>query len=1311
MAIRIEGGLISAELLEDIISGEAQGQRPQDFGLRRTVRLADEIAVAWGDARAYWEAFQRRLQRLRGDDPATSVTRGQWILPLLGSLGYEALTYQPRAAHVDGSTFAISHRDGPDENALPVHIEGCRTDLDRRAPTGRPRLSPHGLVQEYLNRTEHLWGIVTNGYRLRLLRDNALMTRPAYVEFDLQQIMEGERFADFALFYRLVHCTRLPRTVEDAPECWLEQYYQQALEQGGRVRDRLRDGVEAALQILGTGFLRHPASRELRRQVQEGHLSATDYYRQLLRLIYRLLFLMVCEERNLVGPNDGRLEAVYRQHYSVSRLRDLAEMRLTGHDRYDDLWQGLCTTFRLYKDENLAQCMGMHALDGDLFGPHAMRDLGEASISNADLLRALRRLSLYREGRAVRRVNYAALDVEELGSVYESLLEYHPVIEERDGRLRFAFLLGSERKSTGSYYTRPELVQELVRSALEPVIADRLKGARTPGEQERAILSIKVLDPASGSGHFLLAAARRLGRELARVRTGEEHPSPGAFRAAVRDVIRHCIYGVDKNPLAVDLCKVALWLEGHNKGLPLTFLDHRIKCGDSLVGVLDLDVLVEGIPDDAYKPVSGDDKGLARALRKRNKQEREGQLTLEMVAPLSPDALAGEYRAFAELEERTAGDVRAKAELYQQIHGPGTDWWDLWAACNLWTAAFFVPMRPHPSHAPAAGGWGEGFISTTADVRRYLRHPKAADARLVGQANALAAENRFFHWPLEFPDVFALTPHPPSPKALGEGGQGGESFGFDVVLCNPPWERIKLQEREFFATRDLEIANAPNAAARKRLIRRLPQFAKRTTALRGDGDAKVATTAAVLRDLLEEGYHPIVWCRYIATSDYVASELRRRLSGWWPDIHIISITGALTEDERQLRVAELSRSPRRVLVATDCLSEGINLQEAFNAVVHYDLPWNPNRLEQREGRVDRYGQVSPRVKAVLLYGRDNPVDGAVLDVLIRKAIDIRKALGVMVPVPVESESVVEAVLRSLFLRSEATARQLSLFETGEGGIEGMHRRWDEAVDRERISRTRFAQHAIRPEEVARELEETEAVLGDPEAVERFVRTACQRLGAPLQPAQNGVWHLDTRLLPEELQSALNEEGEWRITFHSPPPRGAVYVGRNHPLTAILAEHLLGQALAPESDRPPAARSAVIRTDAVARRTTLLLLRLRHLLKEWNAASTLAEECVVCGFRGRPGSLTWLSEEKAMCLLEEARPRANVSQHERQEWLKEALSWLDELAPELARLAHERAGRLLEAHRRVRKITREGRLDIQPHLPADVLGIYVLLPAP
>ena len=804
LTVHTEGGLLPADILEEIAAGEAIGQQPTDFRLPRTARLTDEIAAAWADARAYWGAFQRGLRRLSEDDPATTVTREQWILPLLRSLGYDQVTFMPRAAVVGNSTYAISHRAGPDESAPPLHIAGCRTDLDRRPPTGRPRLSPHALVQEYLNRTEHLWGIVTNGYRLRLLRDSALMTRPSYVEFDLQQMMTGEHFADFALLYRLVHRSHLPRTMDDATECWLERYYQQALEQGGRVRDRLRDGVEEALLIFGSGFLRHPASADLRRKVREGDLSPQAYYRQLLRLVYRLLFLMVSEERGLVGPEDGRQAEIYRRYYSLSRLRDLAEGYFTAAERHGDLWQALCQTFRLYEDRDLARRFGMETLDGDLFGPHAIPDLERAGLFNADLLRAMRHLSLYREDRVVRRVNYAALDVEELGSVYESLLEYHPVIEERDGRLAFDFVLGSERKTTGSYYTRPELVQELIKSALEPVIEERLSRARTPEEQEAALLAIKVCDPASGSGHFLLAAARRLGRELARVRTGEEHPTPTAFRRAVRDVIRRCIYGVDKNPLAVDLCKVALWLEGHNRGMPLTFLDHRIKCGDSLVGVLDLDVLLDGIPDDAYKPVSGDDKAIARSLKRRNRQEREGQLDLlEQVLPPDLGRLADLWQRLSAEPDADVDAIRRKAQTYEQARAPGSDWWTLWTACNLWTAAFFVPLTRD----------GSDRVPTAAAVRRYLSNPGAAYGPTVGVANALGVEHPFFHWPLEFPDVF-------SPRPEGEG-PGERAGGFDVVLCNPPWERIKLQEKEFFAARDPQIARAPNKAARERLIKTL----------------------------------------------------------------------------------------------------------------------------------------------------------------------------------------------------------------------------------------------------------------------------------------------------------------------------------------------------------------------------------------------------------------------------------------------------------------------------------------------------------
>ena len=870
-AVHAVGNTISLDILGKVALGEIEGQGPRDFGLETGVQLSDDIATAWGDARSFWESFQRSLNRLPENDPGTGITRSQWIVPLLRSLGHGKITYRRQAAVAGGGTFAISHWAGVPEESPPIHIEGCRTDLDRRRP-GITRFSPHALVQEYLNRTEHVWGIVTNGYRFRLLRDNFIMSRPSYLEFDLQQIMEEEKYSDFALFYRIVHRSRLPKGLDDASECLLEKYYQLALAQGGRVREHLRDGVERALTAFGTGFLRHPKSETLREKVAEGKLSAEEFYEQLLHLIYRFLFLMVSEERNLVEPEDDRLQEIYRRFYSISRLRDLAESFLPKGERHLDLWEGLRVTFRLFEDDEAAKKFGMTALDGALFSPDSIKDLNDAFISNTDLLQAMRYLSLYEENGMKRRVNYAALDVEELGSVYESLLDYRSLIVGEGSHLRFAFAPGSKRKSTGSYYTRPELVQELVKSALAPVIEEKLKGAQTKEEKERALLSIKVIDPASGSGHFLLAASRRIGQELAKVRTGEEQPGAKEYRKAVRDVIRHCIYGVDKNPLAVDLCKVALWLEGHSKGEPLTFLDHRIKCGDSLVGVFDLDVLEKGIPDDAYKPVSGDDKKFARELKQRNKQEREGQLSLFGKAPLEMKDLAKSFLALDRLDERTAEDVRIKSELYQEWHGPGTDWWTLWTACNLWTAAFFVPITKGKTE----------HIPTTDNVRSYLSVHSAADAQMVGKATAIAQERRFFHWPLEFPDVFT---------------QGG----FDVVLSNPPWERIKLQEKEFFATRDLEIANAPNAAERKRLIRRLPQS---DPDLWHEYQQALHTAEATSRFLRGSGRYPLTGRGDINTYS-VFAELGRDLLCSEGRAGILVPTGIATDDTNKLFFADL----------------------------------------------------------------------------------------------------------------------------------------------------------------------------------------------------------------------------------------------------------------------------------------------------------------------------------------------------------------------------------------------------------------------
>lgn len=391
-----------------------------------------------------------------------------------------------------------------------------------------------------------------------------------------------------------------------------------------------------------------------------------------------------------------------------------------------------------------------------------------------------------------RRINYAALDVEELGSVYESLLEFQPVFSESEGKPTFDLLTGTERKSTGSYYTPPELVNELIQSALVPVIQDRLKEAKTPAEKEQKLLALTVCDPACGSGHFLLAAARRIGRELAIARTGDEEPSPEQMRLAVRDVITHCIYGVDKNPLAVDLCKVALWLEGHTALKPLTFLDHRIRCGDSLVGVFDLAVLREGIPDEAFTAVTGDDKAVARRIKTQNKKEREHRQLGEFDVDMG--VLTSSRQQVNAIADDRPEDIRRKKKLFSSYQQEGTDWCKDKTACDLWTAAFFVELTKENEQMR--------IIPTTNTVREYLGGGVTADNPQVKIARALANQYRFFHWPLEFSEVF---------------GRGG----FDCVLGNPPWERIKIQEKEFFATRDVVIAQARNKSERERLIKAL----------------------------------------------------------------------------------------------------------------------------------------------------------------------------------------------------------------------------------------------------------------------------------------------------------------------------------------------------------------------------------------------------------------------------------------------------------------------------------------------------------
>lgn len=881
-ALQIEGNLLAPDMTAQMLEGRIKGQLPEDFGFNKTDKLADEIATAWGDAKAYWAAFQRALARLDENNSATTITRELWTVPLLQSLGYEPV-YTATAEVVEDKTYAISHRAEPGENKPPIHIIGCRLEIDKRPPSGTPRLSAHALVQEYLNKTEHLWAIATNGYRWRLLRDSSLMTRLTYIEFDLEQILSGENFAEFGLFYRLFHRSRLPEGMDDADKCLLEYYHQEGLQQGGRVRDRLRDGVEKALIQLGTGFLQHPQNEHLRQKFSNNYELV--FYRQLLRLIYRLLFLMVAESRNLLIGEDIEKARIYREYYSIERLRELAERPHWRREGFQDLWQGLRVTFLLFDENWRGKYLGLSPLNGDLFGSYTLPALDDCAIDNHDLLVAIRELSLYQDKGQLRRVNYTALDVEELGSVYESLLDFYPEISPKNYEFKLVF--GSERKTTGSYYTPPQLVGQLIKTALEPVIEEKLRTTKeklrnveSNYELEKAILDLKIVDPACGSGHFLLAAARRVGKELAKIRTGEAEPGSEPLKLAIRDVIQNCIYGVDLNPLAVDLCKVSLWIEGFSRGLPLNFLDHRIKCGNSLVGVMDLSCLDEGIPDEAFKPVTGDDKKLSTQLKKRNKNEREKAGQLSIGEKLETDSVdyAEMWRQLGVIPETTPQQVKDKQKQYKE-NLQESSWWLKYSACNLWTAAFFMSLTEHHLQ----------LLPTTEALNRLKREKvekirKSEDNyelkitnyelnKIVDAANNLAEEKHFFHWCLEFPEVF-------------------EQGGFDCVLGNPPWERIKLQEKEFFASQSAEIANAINKAAREKLIKELPK--KNPELAQAFEDAKHDAEAQG-KFIRESGRFPLTAVGDINTYAIFAETTRTLISSDGR-VGVIVPTGIATDD-------------------------------------------------------------------------------------------------------------------------------------------------------------------------------------------------------------------------------------------------------------------------------------------------------------------------------------------------------------------------------------------------------------------------------
>lgn len=832
--LSLVGSLFSADMLSLMAQGQSSHQSVEDYKLLPGLRFSDEISRSFNISRAFYNEYKKS----RNASSAYDSTK-----KFIEDFFTKALNYDS-FIHSSGKT--IKDRKYPvtlyAAKDVPIIIAPYTFSLDEadgrftvEGVTSRKK-SAFSLAQLFLNASnECTWAMATNGLELRLLRNSDSLVRPSYLSFDIESILSDSRYPDFVALWYLIHSSRV-----DVWEAWR----QEGITNGTRVREGLRDGVTNALLHLGAGFLQTEGegNNALLNALKDGKradgvtYTQMDFYKALLREVYRFLFLSTIEERNLLfchtedeaqlTPELRKAHRIYREGYSIHRLAEKSR-RIPSNDKYSDIWHGVQVVFKALQKGN--EALDLSPLGG-LFRQDQCPFLDACNIDNEHLLKAIRCLRWCYINGKLTFTDYRNMGTEEFGSVYESLLELVPRVDltaksfsfvgigDENGIDEEGSTTGNARKTSGSYYTNASLVNSLIKSALEPGLMGKIERAEQMAQKrneemdyEKTILSFSVVDPACGSGHFLLAAARRIAEVLVEKRLekldsiGENAtPTQAMYRKALRDVITNCIYGVDLNEMAVELTRTALWLEGYESGKPLEFLSHHIKCGNSLVGVYDLNVLNNGIPDAAFTALSGDNKTVASEIKKTNEKERR-----ELCVKAEKDGKT--YRAaYFEFEgsnenvaqslallmakisftgNDTLADQERKEQLYNEmLHNE--EYLLLKTACDLYMASFFVPKI-----------CGQ-LIPTTKDIFDIKRKQGEDSAKKGIRENAalVSKEYKFFHWKIEFPEVFA------------------KGTGFDCILGNPPWDRIKLAEKEFFASRAPEIAEAKNKAERDKMI-------------------------------------------------------------------------------------------------------------------------------------------------------------------------------------------------------------------------------------------------------------------------------------------------------------------------------------------------------------------------------------------------------------------------------------------------------------------------------------------------------------
>lgn len=505
--------------------------------------------------------------------------------------------------------------------------------------------------------------------------------------------------------------------------------------------------------------------------------------------------------------------------------------------------------------------------------------------------------------------------------------------------------------------------------------------------------------------------------------------------------------------------------------------------------------------------------------------------------------------------------------------------------------------------------------------------------------------------------------------------------------------------------------------------RRLRELSTKLSELYGVGkDPKLKRLVGTLDKWAKEGVNTVVFCRYIATANYVAEHLKAELSKKHKGIDVQCITSELPDDARKERVKAMENGTLRILVATDCLSEGINLQTLFSGVVHYDLPWNPNRIEQREGRVDRFGQVEPTVRATLLYGEDNPIDAIVLDVLLRKVRQIKVDTGISVAFAEDSQSILDTITQALLINSDRKlsnprySGQQSLYEyddfpEAKAAKEAVTRAINAAEQRDKLTRSIFAQHSIPAHELEQDLKEVDDAIGDPAAVEDFLIDVLRRIfGVQVtKHKEPRSYSLVTTNLPVQIKTLLTDKPEAQISFASPTPKNFTYIGRNHRFVEALCQYVTANTL--QRIQPKAARASVIRTTDVKVKTTILLFRCRNVIERGKGGHQIvAEEMLMWGWQGSGENRAFMTHEDARKLLMNAKATSNLSEQSIANFLTNELGLLSELEHQFVSVAEEQSKRLVAAHERFSSMMDKQRYQVvYPVLPMDLLGVYVLIP--